>query len=49
MNYEKPKVNVVSRATNAIETIQDKIPSLLVDHNTQMNDGLSGPAYEADE
>jgi hypothetical protein len=49
MKYEKPQVHVISRATKAIETIQEKVPSLQIDSATQMNDGFSGPGYEADE
>ena len=48
MKYTKPEVRVIAPAARAIESVDSKQISPLVDHITQMPNS-TGAAYEADE
>jgi hypothetical protein len=48
MRYQKPQIHLISIATKAIESQQQKILLMVVDNITN-EFGSTGPAYESDE
>lgn len=48
MKYQKPELRMIGAATKAVESVQEKFPSIYADNITLLPNN-TGPAYEADE